>query len=73
VHRAGRTGRAGKNGVCVTFYNSRSKYLMSEIEKMAKITFKHIAEPKNIDILRANCREVINKIKSIDEGVADYF
>ena len=40
---------------------------------MAKITFKHIAEPKNIDILRANSREVLNKIRSIDEGVADYF
>lgn len=23
VHRAGRTGRAGKNGVCITFYNKR--------------------------------------------------
>ena len=28
VHRAGRTGRAGKNGVCITFFNHRERYLM---------------------------------------------
>jgi ATP-dependent RNA helicase DDX21 len=29
VHRAGRTGRAGKNGVCVTFYQRSESYLMN--------------------------------------------
>lgn len=43
VHRAGRTGRAGKNGVCVTFYQRNDSYLLNEIEKVALIRFRNIA------------------------------
>ena len=31
IHRAGRTGRAGEKGVCVTFFNERSRYKMQQI------------------------------------------
>ena len=73
VHRAGRTGRAGKNGVCVTFYQRHENYLMYEIEKMALIRFRNIGEPKPIDILKAKSQEILTRIRGIDEGVADYF
>lgn len=29
VHRAGRTGRAGKKGICITFFDHRERYLMN--------------------------------------------
>ena len=40
IHRSGRTGRAGKTGICVTLYSfSKENYLMGMIEKEAKIKF----------------------------------
>ncbi len=66
MHRSGRTGRAGKNGVCITFFSHREKYLLKEIEEMANIRFRQIAEPRQADIAKANMKEIINKIKSID-------
>ena len=37
IHRAGRTGRAGNQGVCVTIYTEDEKYLIQKIECQAKI------------------------------------
>lgn len=31
VHRAGRTGRAGKKGTCITIYNHHNSYLLDQI------------------------------------------
>lgn len=39
IHRSGRTGRAGKNGVCVTLFSEREENLMYNIEKEARIEF----------------------------------
>ena len=73
VHRSGRTGRAGKKGVCVTFFTSQDAYLMSNIEKMAKIRFRQITEPKQGDIIRTNSKELLDKLRGIDTGVIEYF
>ena len=32
VHRSGRTGRAGKNGICILFYNPRAYFQVTNIE-----------------------------------------
>ena len=43
IHRSGRTGRAGKTGICVTLFTySKEDYLMGMIEKEAKIKFTPI-------------------------------
>ncbi|KAJ3078028.1 Nucleolar RNA helicase 2 [Quaeritorhiza haematococci] len=35
IHRSGRTGRAGRSGVCVTFYKPQQEYLLNLISKRA--------------------------------------
>jgi ATP-dependent RNA helicase DDX21 len=40
IHRSGRTGRAGKTGVCLTIYTSSERYLVRQIEQMANIKIK---------------------------------
>lgn len=33
IHRSGRTARAGASGKCITFYTTKTKYLIEDIEK----------------------------------------
>jgi ATP-dependent RNA helicase DDX21 len=39
VHRSGRTGRANKTGISITFYTPRQQYLIQQIERTTKLTF----------------------------------
>jgi ATP-dependent RNA helicase DDX21 len=45
IHRSGRTGRAGKNGVCVTFYTKKQAGLIDRIERIAKIKMTKVGAP----------------------------
>ena len=51
IHRAGRTARAGKNGVCITVYTKRNQMLLDRIERFARIKFKKIGVPQPEDII----------------------
>lgn len=53
IHRAGRTGRAGRNGVCVTFYSDDQTRLLDKIEQSAKIRMKEVNVPDRKDIEKA--------------------
>jgi ATP-dependent RNA helicase DDX21 len=37
IHRAGRTARRGKDGICVTIYSDKTERLVRNIEREAKI------------------------------------
>lgn len=37
IHRSGRTGRAGKKGVCVSLFSHKEEYLMDKIENETKV------------------------------------
>jgi ATP-dependent RNA helicase SrmB len=41
VHRVGRTGRAGEDGMAITLVNQQEYNLMSSIERYLKISFEH--------------------------------
>jgi len=45
IHRAGRTARAGKKGVCVTFFSKKTLPLLERIELKANIKFKRVGAP----------------------------
>lgn len=42
IHRSGRTGRAGRTGVCVTLYSFKEESLMKRIENETKIILQHM-------------------------------
>ena len=46
IHRAGRTARAGSEGVCITFFNRSNKSMKYQIERRAGIRFEEVEIPR---------------------------
>ncbi|KAJ3282070.1 hypothetical protein HDU76_008785, partial [Blyttiomyces sp. JEL0837] len=57
IHRSGRTGRAGKSGVCITFYKNTQQYLLNNISRRAGVQFKTIGAPQPKDIVASHTAE----------------
>lgn len=50
IHRIGRTGRADKKGIAITFINKREKEFHSNIEKLMKHKIKILPNPEHLII-----------------------
>ncbi|XP_038600031.1 nucleolar RNA helicase 2-like [Tachyglossus aculeatus] len=73
IHRSGRTGRAGRTGICVCFYQAKEEYQLSQVEQKAGITFKRIGVPSTTEIVRASSKDVLRSLDSIPLHAIDYF
>ena len=73
IHRAGRTARAGKNGVCITIYTKRQQMLLDRIEKYAKIKFKKIGVPQPDEIIKAAARDIACSFTNVHSDVLEPF
>ena len=65
VHRIGRTGRNGKEGIAYTFYTGKEKMKIREIEKYAntKILNGKIPTLKEVDDVKNS--KIVDKIENI--------
>jgi ATP-dependent RNA helicase DDX21 len=52
VHRSGRTGRAGRKGICVTLFTPKQRGTLQTIEKQTKNAFEWRGAPQPAAILR---------------------
>jgi ATP-dependent RNA helicase DDX21 len=73
IHRSGRTGRAGKEGTCITFFTKRQQELMDRIEQHAKIKFRQIGAPQPQEIMRSNARDISFSFDKVSPEVLVYF
>ncbi|KAJ3351615.1 Nucleolar RNA helicase 2 [Entophlyctis luteolus] len=73
VHRSGRTGRAGKSGICITFYKPNQEFLLGMISKKAGVTFKKYGAPHPKEIVKNRCYEFMDTLKSIHPEALAYF
>lgn len=73
IHRAGRTGRAGKSGTCLTFFTRKQQELMDKIEVKAHIKFRKIGAPQPSDIMRATARDVGISLDTVSPDVLEHF
>ena len=64
VHRIGRTGRAGKEGMAISLVTPHEFRALSRIEKIAKLTLKEI--PTLDDVKNNEIRKIIDKLSEID-------
>lgn len=65
IHRIGRTGRAGKEGIAITFINQRELYFMKRIAAKYNGAIEPIQVPSFEDIATKRSEEALEYLKSI--------
>lgn len=73
IHRSGRTARAGKSGVCITFYTKKTYDLVQKIEDSAGIKLKRVGIPQAEDIIKASQQSLRKNIQEVNEDVLYLF
>ncbi|XP_030342400.2 nucleolar RNA helicase 2-like [Strigops habroptila] len=73
IHRSGRTGRAGRTGICICLFQRREEDLLKQVEHKAGITFKHVGVPSATDVIEASSNDAKKLLEAIPPSAVDYF
>ena len=63
IHRIGRTGRAGKQGIAIVFVAPSERYRIRQLEKMTRVTLQEIPIPPLDSIIQAKMGAVSDFIE----------
>ncbi|MCB0708373.1 MAG: DEAD/DEAH box helicase, partial [Chitinophagaceae bacterium] len=72
THRSGRTGRAGKTGICLSICHSRELYKIRSLEKMINSKFHKLDVPSGKDVCRKQFFYFMEKLMQADVSQGDY-
>ena len=72
THRAGRTGRAGKTGICLTICHTRETFKIRSLEKMVNAQFHKMDIPSGKDVCRKQFFHFMDKLITTDISHGDY-
>ncbi|XP_056386289.1 nucleolar RNA helicase 2 [Hyla sarda] len=73
VHRSGRTGRAGRTGICISFYEPRDRYYLQNVERSTGITFKKVGIPSVMNVAKSSSADAIKSLDSISADAIEHF
>ncbi|GAA6220084.1 nucleolar RNA helicase 2 [Lates japonicus] len=73
IHRSGRTGRAGRTGVCICFYQRKEEDQLRYVENKAGITFRRVGVPTANDIIKSSSKDAVRFLDSVPVAAIDYF
>ncbi|GMF23559.1 unnamed protein product [Phytophthora lilii] len=73
VHRSGRTGRAGKKGICITLYTNRQRDLLNQIERKIGNKFIMKGPPDQEDLIKASAAKALKEINNVDPSMIEIF
>ncbi|XP_029787658.1 nucleolar RNA helicase 2 [Suricata suricatta] len=73
IHRSGRTGRAGRTGICICFYQHKEEYQLAQVEQKAGIKFKRIGVPSATEIIKASSKDAIRLLDSVPPTAIGHF
>ncbi|MEY4777472.1 MAG: hypothetical protein RIS13_220, partial [Bacteroidota bacterium] len=72
THRSGRTGRAGKSGICISIISQREAYRLRQIEKLLNSRFHKLDIPSGKDVCRKQFFHFIDKMLKADISHGEY-
>ncbi|MFL5788600.1 MAG: DEAD/DEAH box helicase [Flavisolibacter sp.] len=72
THRSGRTGRAGKTGVCMSIVHSREVGKIKQIERMVQVPFHKLEIPAGKDVCRKQFFYFMDKLLEADISHGSY-
>ena len=72
THRSGRTGRAGKTGVCMSIVHTRETGRIRQIERMVQVPFHKLEIPSGKDVCRKQFFYFMEKLLQADISHGDY-
>ena len=72
THRSGRTGRAGKTGICLSICHSRETFKIRTLEKMVNAQFHKLDIPSGKDVCRKQFFHFMEKLIQADISAGDY-
>ena len=72
THRSGRTGRAGKTGICLSICHSRETFKIRTLEKMVNARFHKLDIPSGKDVCRKQFFHFMDKLIQTDISNGDY-
>ena len=67
VHRAGRTGRAGKNGTCATLFSGDEKKYIDSIKKSESVPFRTEPLPGDQEMHTASVTRLLENIHDVPQ------
>ncbi|KAF7643986.1 hypothetical protein LDENG_00229990 [Lucifuga dentata] len=73
IHRSGRTGRAGRTGVCICFYQRKEEEQLRYVEHKAGITFRRVGVPTANDIIKSSSNDAVRFLDSVPASAIGYF
>jgi ATP-dependent RNA helicase DeaD len=72
THRSGRTGRAGKTGVCMSIVHMRELGKMRQIQTIVQVPFHKLEIPTGKDVCRKQFYHFMEKLLQLDVSHGDY-
>jgi ATP-dependent RNA helicase DeaD len=72
THRSGRTGRAGKTGVCMSIIHVRELGKMRQIQTIVQTPFHKLEIPSGKDVCRKQFYHFMDKLLQLDITHGDY-
>lgn len=72
THRSGRTGRAGKSGICLSLVTQREAYRLRQIERLINNRFHKLDIPSGKDVCRKQFFHFIDKMLNADISHGEY-
>ncbi|XP_057704800.1 nucleolar RNA helicase 2 isoform X2 [Corythoichthys intestinalis] len=73
IHRSGRTGRAGRTGMCICFYQRKEEDQLRYVENKAGITFRRVGVPTANDIIKSSSKDALRFLDSVPATAVEYF